>query len=323
MTSILVGGARPSLRVAEQPKAAEPAKQRRGPSLPLVAAIGGGVAVAAAGAFLLHRRFANPNSKVIGVIEGVELLSNPRLPRGVKASWGVPGGNSTLFSQGAPRVSIEHVDQGALGDCWNIAGHGAIAHRRPAVFEGMVREAGEHIIVDLPGRPIAVTRELPLDGAGSPRFGGSGPDDPVLWSAYVEKAQATLTGSGYQGLAGGYTKDAFRQLLGVEPVKVASRGTIVDDVAHAVQSGQPVAISTHPPSAISPELAARMEALNVKPNHYYIPTEVHGSGEATRVELFNPWGKKHPKEPIGASDLRAIFDGLDTPDTYVRYGTRG
>lgn len=279
--------------------------------------VAGAAAVALAGVAILKWPIA---SKVVGAVDGVDLLSNPRLPRGFAGrGWAVPEHGSIFGPPPGARVSIEHVDQGALGDCWNIAGFGAIAHRRPDVFEGMVREVGEHVVVDLPARSVAVTRDLPIGRTGGPAFGGSGPDDPVYWPAYVEKAQAAVARNGYRSLEGGITSTSFRQLLGNEPRQAASRGTILDDIAHHVRAKQPIAIATHSTMTADRATRRRMAELGIAANHYYVPTRVTGQGAEARVALFNPWGKDHPREPVGLQDLQRIFQRVDTPDEYVSY----
>ncbi|MCW2925122.1 MAG: peptidase calpain [Thermoleophilia bacterium] len=270
----------------------------------------GGFLAAAAGVVIWKRPIS---SKVIGAVEGAKLLSNPSLPARTAARWGVPTHGTLFGTAPGPRVSIEHADQGALPDCWNVAGIAAIAHRRPEVFERMVREVGDHIVVDLPGRSVAVTKELPLTPSGKPAFAASG-DDGVLWPAYVEKAQAAVSRGGYRALGGGQTRFSFRDLLGTDPVRVPSRGSIHDDVVHHLRAGTPVTLSAKKLTS------AAMRAANVHGDHYYVAVEEIGRDGSSRVRLFNPWGEKHPTRALDARELAAMFSGLDTPNEYVRYG---
>jgi hypothetical protein len=252
---------------------------------------------------------------VIGTIEGVDLLSNPPIPRHAKGvKWGMPSSGSTFGAAPGPKVSIEHVDQGVLGDCWDVSSMGAIAHRKPEVFEGMVKDVDDkHVIVHFPERSVAVTKELPmLDG--SPAFGGSKPDDPVYWPAYVEKAQAAIRPGGYKALEGGNSWRAFHELLGTEPVQGSSAGSVFDDALRLGRDKPPMTMSTKDPARLSSAAKERMEALQVFDDHSYVAKDITDEG----ADLYNPWGRKHPNGPLSREDVNAIFDGVDTPTEYTR-----
>jgi len=281
------------------------------PILPV--AIGGGIAAAVLGAGALYLAKRPIQSSVIGMVDGVELLSNPRTTKEIsKHAWGVPTEGGVFGAGQYGRVSLEHVDQGALGDCWNVAGMGAIAHRRPEAIEQLVRESGDAVIVNLPERPVAVTKELPLQD-GSPVYGGSGPDDPVHWPAYVEKAQAALARDGYRSLEGGWARESFDQLLGTTSKEVTGSSRIIDDIEARFAAKEPLAIATRSDDT------ARMQELNVHGNHYYVVKDVKGTGAERQVELHNPWGDKHPTKALTADELDEMFEALDTPSVHSFY----
>lgn len=257
-------------------------------------------------------RQAAPGSRVLDVVEGVELLANPRLPDKLSTRvWGVPEGATVFGRRPDARVSIEHIDQGTLGDCWSLSTMGALAHREPEVIANLVRESGDHVIVAFPDRPVAVTRELPLEH-GEPRFAATGNDDPVLWPAYVEKAQAALAPDGYRSLDGGFASEAFQLLLGRAPRDVDAAGSIARDLERAYGKGLPTVIGSRIEGDFPASIAKRMEQLDVLDTHYYTVRDVRGSGDDMVATLFNPWGDTHP-QPLGPSDLTALFDDLTTP----------
>lgn len=282
-------------------------------------AIGGGVAAAllGAGGLYLALRGRSSQGKVLGCVDGVRLLGNPNAPTDVTNwAWKTPTGGSVYGT--TPKVSLEHVDQGALGDCWNIAAMGAIAHRQPGALERLVREVGDDVVVDLPRGPVAVTKELPIRD-GSPVFGGSKPDDPVFWPAYIEKAQAAIRPDGYRTMEGGQAWRAFDELLGTSARPTTSTGSIGDDLAEAHAKGEPLTIWTYDKPELTPEVARRMDDAGVHDNHVYVVTNVTGRGDDVRAELFNPWGRAHPTRAMDADDLRALFGGMDTPSQYLNW----
>jgi len=289
--------------------------------IPLPVALGGigAAVVGVAGIAILRRPQA---SKVIGAVNGVEVLSNPRLVKGVaKDSWAVPSTGSVFGIAPAPRVSKEHVDQGFLGDCWNIAGMGSIADRTPKAIEGLVEEAGDYVIVHMPGRSVAVTRELPWR-KGEPAFAGSDQSDPVYWAAYVEKAQAAVAPNGYRSLVGGHPRITYRQLLGSDPQVRRVEGSPAAHIAELNATGQPITANTRSKAQLSRGDVKRARKLNVILNHSYIvrreggtlaPATDSARGARLLTKLFNPWGGKHPKRPVPEADVQRLFASVETP----------
>jgi hypothetical protein len=286
--------------------------------------VGGGIAAAVlgAGGIALALRAHDGrafDSAVIGSVNGVDLLSNPCLTKDARdAKWLAPTDGSIYGIAPAPKVSIEHVDQGDLGDCWDVSGMGAIAHRQPAALEHMVEEVDDqHVIVHLAEKSVAITRELPMRD-GTPAFAGSKQDDQVFWPSYIEKAQATQVRGGYRGLEGGNARDTFRQLLGADPVAGDTSGSTFEDALRLGADKPPMTMATRDPGELDAATTARMEELQVYDDHSYIVNDLLGSDPSSaKIDRFNPWGHKHPKQPLGREDIDRIFHAVDTPGEYV------
>lgn len=284
--------------------ASDDASPARRSSLVNVAVPLAGVAVVIAGVAAISTRHP---SKAIGAIEGVTVLSNPRLPSGFKdAQWAVPQIGS-VFGAG-PKVSLTHAVQGGLGDCWDIASIAAIAKSDPQRIEQLVRETEHHVIVNFPSGPVAVTKELPLTASQRPAFAANQAPDHVHWAAYLEKAQAAIARNGYESLEGhgprGSAK-AFQQLYGTKPV-VHSDSGLTESVAAALAAHKPVTVASLPGMGVG--------ALNVRGNHVYTVTgsSTNAAGEHT-FELFNPWGHSHPTRPLTGPELESMFVNATTP----------
>jgi len=263
-----------------------------------------------------------------GAIDGVNLLANPRLPRGIKPStWGSPTG--TLFgpvdaATGRGKVLIDHVDQGQLGDCWFVAGEGAIADTTPKVFEDMLIEHPNGIMVRLPAGPTPISKDLPLRRDGTPLFAGSGPKDPVLWPAYVEKAVAARNSDGYRGLESGWARETFELLLGTKAPMIAKPAGMMDDMAARLKNGQAVTLGSTNESVASAAQLAALERNGAHTNHMYVVRDVIPAkeGQEAQAVLFNPWGGEHPK-PMNESDITLGFVGMDATDASYRWNASG
>jgi hypothetical protein len=324
-SSPLSGRGVPALRSDPQPLGTEhsattTASTSRDAAAALPLALAG--AAAAIGAIALgaasHRAAFSP---VLGdVVDGVQLLANPATPDTVKGIvWGVPK-NGSMWGI-APRVSVEHVDQGFLGDCWDVAGMGGIAVARPDEIDGkIVQEFANHVVVRVDGKHVAISKELPLIN-GTPAFAGAEDVDRVYWPAYIEKAQAALLPDGYNGLKGGRSTTTFEQLLGSDAkLQPGTPGGPFADGATAFADRVPVALGSVPETGRSPELTKLMTDLNVHGNHAYVVVKrgLTDAGEPT-IRLFNPWGHKHPVRDLTASEVNQMFRVSYTPDALRAY----
>lgn len=277
-----------------------------------------GVVAAAFGVTLLATR--GHQSKVIGSIDGVALLSNPRLPFKYRNSeWAVPEG--TLFATKGPKVSIEHGDQNHLPDCGGVSGGEAVADTRPEAITSILEERPEHVIIRFAGRePIAVTKELPLGLQGEPEFAGAGMDDPVFWMGILEKGLAAVRPDGYRSLTGITAHEVMNEILGGAARPVRSRGTIVDDLEHNLAKPRtPIAATVPARLVMSPRQRELAQELNIHGSHYYVVQRPEQGQAPGTFRFFNPWGESHPERPLTADEVRTMFDGIDTPDEYIRY----
>lgn len=249
------------------------------------------------------------NSRVVGTVAGVDLLSNPLLPPGVHARWAVPPG--TLFGE-APdvKVGVHHLDQGMLGDCWLLAAAGAIADRSPRTIQSLFKEGKDTITVKLADGPVAVSRELPMSH-GKMLLGGGDAGDPVLWPAYLEKAVAAIAPGGYRALDGGQPMVGYRLLLGeVSQYRTAPKD-LLGDLARRLRRGEPAVVGSRPQDTPTRRtLANRYDVVGL---HGYIVHDVSRDLTGKQlVHLVNPWGATHPR-PMPESALRELTFTVQTP----------
>ncbi|MBZ5522844.1 MAG: hypothetical protein LAP21_11455 [Acidobacteriia bacterium] len=123
------------------------------------------------------------------------------------------------------------VGQQALGDCYFLAALASIAKSKSAVIRDVVKDRGNGNYAvrffskqALPGKPpsykpewVGVNSEVYVNTQGKPVYAKG---STALWPAIVEKAYAVWKGRGsYEGISGGFSNDAFEQVLGVPAEK--------------------------------------------------------------------------------------------------------
>jgi hypothetical protein len=205
----------------------------------------------------------------------------------------------SLFGPGGP--SYKDVQQGAIGDCWLLAGLAEVAARAPSDITSMFSYAGASLVngclvynytvrlYDTSGvaRYFTVDTELPAGG-----FLYDQPVGGVLWVALAEKAYAEANGYGYviSGHRGFNYYDALNGGGGASALQAITGNSAsgnpfgsATDITTAWQNGQLITLAT--PSSKTP---LSVNGLNVAENHvyavvgYYAPLQL--------FTLFNPWG---------------------------------
>lgn len=190
-------------------------------------------------------------------------------------------------------LDSSHIEQGQLGDCWFLAGAGAVANRDPDFIREHMRQNEDGtwtVTLYDDGEPVEITVEptFPENGAGAP--------DGVNWLSVYEKAAAEYFGGEYSELSGGFSSDAFEMITGREAEKTGE-GDFAD-LEEKLAEG-PVAVGTE-----NNDVGERgwriweseIDEDNIVPNHAYIVEEVipaddprNTHGEPV-VVLTNPWG---------------------------------
>ena len=198
-----------------------------------------------------------------------------------------------LFGQDGP--SIKDITQGALGDCYMLAGLGAIARQNPDVIRANVVDFGDGTYgVHLGTSFYRVDNDLPVAQNGDQKLvytalgqGGS------VWVSVMEKAWTYArpgAGGSYAGIDGGFTTEilqAFR-LTGVGADSFhpgfgglffptsASLGAAIDKV---FSQGMAPTIGIDTPSS----------GLLISSHQYIVVGVTKTAGQVTSVTLHNPW----------------------------------
>lgn len=145
-----------------------------------------------------------------------------------------PGKGKEMSPDGkAPKA--QDVGQGAIGDCYLMAGMGAVAAQRPDLIQKMVKyDAGKNTYTvtfqerqrdgKFKAVPVMVSAYLPSKNGMNAVYAQDGAnkqgDNQALWPAIIEKAYAVWKGD-YEAIAGGDSGVAMEAITGAKSTSPA------------------------------------------------------------------------------------------------------
>lgn len=202
--------------------------------------------------------------------------------------------NGSLFVNGAESSDIK---QGQIGNCYLLAGLGALADKFNSVINTMFKDNmdgtwsvrfykldGTRYIEDY----VTVDRHLPVNSAGRAvfeDFGGtaSSPRNE-LWASLAEKAYAQWArNNSYRNLSGGWPHVVLGELTGFKATSNFDVNNSTDELVSAVNRNDPVVIYRY------------MDAARTRGHAYYVRSYSNGL-----FYLQNPWGYDHVTMDINA-----------------------
>jgi hypothetical protein len=222
-----------------------------------------------------------------------------------------------LFSSSGPRYT--DIRQGNLGDCWVLAGLGAIANDNPHRLRQYVVDFDDGTYgVRLGNNVYRVDDDLPVvsSSSTSPVYAQLGAQNS-MWVAIVEKAYALYrTGANsYASIEGGWSvhvNQAFGSTsAGEKAISSYSNATaLANDIYNRWVGFQAVTIGFAGGS-----IAAGAPLIN---SHMYTVISVtrNSSGVVTSIRLYNPWG-------VDGAGNDGSNDGLVTVTPAQLFGSTG
>jgi hypothetical protein len=218
----------------------------------------------------------------------------------------------SLFGASGPQYTDVH--QGAVGDCYFVAGLAEVAQENAAAITDMFIVNGDgtygvRFYQNGNSRYVTVDSKLPTYSGGWFLYAnmGSHASDTsnVLWVALAEKAYAQINESGwlrlaswgggensYAGIEGGLFSDAVRQIVNHGSSSYYVNGTSDETtLVNAINNGQLVGYASQEHPA-NPQIVE---------NHQYIVISCNSSTDT--VTLFNPWGINNGSQYPGLIDM--------------------
>ncbi|WP_264029341.1 C2 family cysteine protease [Cellulosimicrobium sp. SH8] len=180
--------------------------------------------------------------------------------------------------------SIDDINQGQVGDCWFLAGLGAVATTDPEFLREHIRlnDDGTYTVTMYKdGEPVEIVVEptVPENGVG-------GQNGEPNWVSIYEKAAAEYFGGDYEDIDGGHSDDAFEAITG-RPAERSGELSL-SDIQDRLKDG-PVAVGTEDDDAFW-WWEDEVDDSRIVPNHAYVVTEVKEVDGEMRIHVVNPWG---------------------------------
>ena len=244
--------------------------------------------------------FGSDSSQRMESLIGKWFLGNDRPAADITTTY--QRANGSLFQNG---ISWQDVDQGAVGDCYFMAGLAAVARTDHTIIDNMITDNGDdtftvrffnsgkadYVTVD---RFLPTTKENSFfyaNNSSGKRFDNNTNE---LWVALVEKAYAQVNESGwlgrdntnsYIGTASGFASNALSLITGrsSEGNRHVSSGTWIwrkDDIGYIIN-----AFNTNKPVVFG---GSNDDDSRIVPKHEY--TLVDYNAATGMFTLFNPWG---------------------------------
>lgn len=224
--------------------------------------------------------------------------------------------NGKAFVQGqgdALDIDPNDVKQGALGDCYLMAGMAATARANPESIRRIVKDNGDgtfevtlFIREKAWSTPKAITTtvdaRLPSKGGTSlvyAKVGSAGADGDELWPALLEKTLAQHKSS-YELITGGNIAKGFEfhgatelftgKAEGYFTASTLSEDKVLQMMQSALANKKPITVDSMNMETL-PDLTKDANAVNVYGNHAYAVKSVDVARRT--VNLQNPWGSSH------------------------------
>lgn len=241
--------------------------------------------------------------------------------------------NGTAFVRGEGdkhAVDANDVKQGALGDCYLIAGMASVARASPEAIEDLIHDNNDgtfdvslFLRPDRYSRPRRVTTtvdsRLAVKSSGRPLYAGLGDTtdgQDEIWAPLIEKALAQQKDS-YDLISGGNINGDGFHYGGTHELLTGVRGQYLPtdhmDAADALlyidlalEEGLPVTASSRNLKD-DPDLTREANAQNVYWNHAYAPESVNLNAET--IDLQNPWGSSHVND-LAADDFLRFYKAI-------------
>ncbi len=206
--------------------------------------------------------------------------------------------NRPLFADGGPSAADPR--QGALGDCWLLAGVSSMAVDNPDVLtRNMVDFDDGTYGVHLGDSFYRVDNELPTSSKNNPSYADLGKDGS-LWVAVVEKAYAEYQTdeNSYSSLAGGNAIDVYKAF------GASVSGRSLGYYSSATSLANAILTQWSAGNAVSVGIEDAGSGVPLVGNHMYAvySVQTNAAGKVTSITLRNPWGVDGGGNKDGSSD---------------------
>jgi hypothetical protein len=212
----------------------------------------------------------------------------------------------------AGKPVVSDINQGNEGDCWFLAGLGAVAMKDPSLIQQNIHQNdnGTYTVTfyrNGQAVPVTVTDSVP-GGSTFGDYAHPGTGDSAKWAQLYEKAYAQLNG-GYGPIEGGFGDTALSAITGqpatredLNPTWPWQSSPSLSDISSKLNSGYAITTGSSDgedwPWSSEPH---RLDSGWVVPSHEYMVQSVDTSAHPPTIMLLSPWGQDGagPPDPNG------------------------
>lgn len=224
----------------------------------------------------------------------------------------------TLFVKGKDDlrdVELNDVTQGQTGDCFLLAGIGAIAKRHPENVRDIIKDRGNgnfgvrlyNLKADFTTyEETTITVDGKLIGEGHAKYGDvaklDGKEQKEAWTVLIEKAyiQGNI-GSYTDAGKGGSVREVMTALTGRPAETKLNANLSADDFSKLLKSNRAIVLSTPDKTSeiTNGKMRGKFQEYGLVENHAYVLQEVKTNDKGKEVAvLYNPWGTQHAEVPL-------------------------
>lgn len=243
--------------------------------------------------------------------------------------------NLTLFVKGKDDVNaieLNDVTQGQTGDCFLLAGIGAIAKRHPESVRDIIKDNGDGKYdvrlydqrLDGSYEPRTERVNGKLIGEGHAKYGDTakvdGKEQKEAWTVLIEKAYIQGNIGSYKTAGkGGSARDVMTALTGREAKTKITADLSAEDFAQLLKSNKAIVLSTPDKTSeiTNGKMRGKFQDYKLVENHAYVLQEVKTNDKGKEVAvLYNPWGTQHAEVPL--NEAKELFKYVTTEGSDVR-----
>lgn len=230
----------------------------------------------------------------------------------------------TLFVKGKDdvrEVELNDVTQGQTGDCFLLAGIGAIAKRHPESVRDIIKDKGngnyevrlynQRFDSSFEETPITVNGKL--IGEGHAKYGDTakvdGKEQKEAWTVLIEKAYIQGNIGSYKAAGkGGSVREVMTALTGQTAETKINANLSADDFAQLLKSNKAIVLSTPDKTSeiTNGKMRGKFQDYKLVEDHAYVLQEIKTNNKGKEVAvLYNPWGTQHAE--VTLDEARELF----------------
>lgn len=253
------------------------------------------------------------------------LFSKAEAEENTKADKGL-----TLFvksKEDVSEVELNDVSQGQTGDCFLLAGIGAIAKRHPESLRDIIKDNGDGTYnvqlynLGVTGTTFEQTFEKvngKLIGEGHAKYGDTakvdGKEQKEAWTVLIEKAYIQGNIGSYKDAGrGGSVREVMTALTGRQAETKLNATLSTEDFSKLLKSNRAIVLSTPDKTSeiANGKMRGKFQDYKLVENHAYVLQEVKTNEKGKEIAvLYNPWGTQHAEVPV--EEARELFKYVTT-----------